>query len=124
MFSYTPEWSDGAIRRFINRVGINSLDRLYMLRDCDNTATTGEKPDNEHLLSELKSRIQLELDRNNALTLKDLKITGDDILSLGMEKGPGIGKMLNDLLEMVIDNPELNDKEKLSSIVTRELGKN
>lgn len=124
MFSYTPEWSDGAIRRFINRVGINSLDRLYMLRDCDNTATTGEKPESEHLLSELKARIKLELDRNSALTLKDLKITGDDLLSIGMEKGPGIGKILNELLEMVIDNPDLNDKEKLSSIVARELNKN
>ena len=83
-----------------------------------------EKPESEHLLSELKARIKLELDRNSALTLKDLKITGDDLLSIGMEKGPGIGKMLNELLEMVIDNPDLNDKEKLSSIVARELNKN
>ena len=53
-----------------------------------------------------------------------MKITGDDLLSIGMEKGPGIGKILNELLEMVIDNPDLNDKEKLSSIVARELNKN
>ncbi len=120
MFSYTPEWTDGAVRRFINRVGINSLDRLYMLRDCDNAATTGEKPDNSHLEKELRTRINSELERNSALTLKDLKITGDDLIKLGIEKGPSIGKILNQLLEMVIDNPELNEKEKLSSIA-REL---
>lgn len=120
MFSYTPEWTDGAVRRFINRVGINSLDRLYMLRDCDNAATTGEKPDNSHLEKELRTRINSELERNSALTLKDLKITGDDLMKLGIEKGPSIGKILNQLLEMVIDNPELNEKEKLSSIA-REL---
>ena len=120
MFSYTPEWTDGAVRRFINRVGINSLDRLYMLRDCDNAATTGEKPDNSHLEKELRTRINSELERNTALTLKDLKIKGDDLIKLGIEKGPSIGKILNQLLEMVIDNPELNEKEKLSSIA-REL---
>ncbi|MBO5770043.1 MAG: CCA tRNA nucleotidyltransferase [Spirochaetales bacterium] len=120
MFSYTPEWTDGAVRRFINRVGINSLDRLYMLRDCDNAATTGDKPDNSHLEKELRTRINSELERNSALTLKDLKITGDDLMKLGIEKGPSIGKILNQLLEMVIDNPELNEKEKLSSIA-REL---
>lgn len=120
MFSYTRDWTDGAVRRFINRVGINSIDRLYMLRDCDNEATTGEKPDNSELQNELRERIRLELERNSALTLKDLKITGDDLLSIGIEKGPSIGRILNQLLELVIDNPELNEKEKLSSIA-REL---
>lgn len=116
MFSYTKEWSDGAVRRFINRVGVNSLDRLFMLRDCDNAATTGEKPDNSALEAELRDRIRAELDRNSALTLKDLKITGDDLIALGVSKGPAIGMTLNKLLDLVIDNPDLNTKEKLSSI--------
>ena len=120
MFSYLPEWSDGAVRRFINRVGIKSLDSLYMLRDCDNAATTGDKPDSDHLLEELKARIKRELDRNNALCLKDLRITGDDLIALGVEKGPSVGRILNALLDAVIENPALNDKEKLSSIA-REL---
>lgn len=117
MFSYTPDWSDAAIRRFINRVGVDYLDRLYMLRDADFAATTGDCPDSSERLEELKRRISKELNQNNAKSIKDLKINGNDLMQLGIPKGKEIGKTLSYLLERVIEQPELNTKERLASLV-------
>lgn len=117
MFSYTPDWTDAAIRRFINRVGIDYLDRLFMLRNSDLAATTGDCPDSTERLEELKQRINKELDQNNAMSIKDLHINGNDLIKLGIPKGKEIGKTLSYLLERVIEQPELNTNEKLTAIV-------
>ena len=42
MFNYTAEWSDGAVRRFINRVGLENLDDLFDLRLADQKAIHGQ----------------------------------------------------------------------------------
>jgi len=115
MFSYTSEWSDSAIRRFIKRVGTKYIDRLFMLRDADIYATTGPCPDSSKELLELKKRIKKELEEKNAISLKDLAINGNDLLKLGL-KGKDIGATLSKLLDIVIDEPKLNAKEKLLSI--------
>ena len=51
------------------------------------------------------------------MSLKDLAVTGSDLIAAGMEPGKEIGVVLNSLLDMVIENPELNTKEKLLDIV-------
>ena len=112
MFSYTPDWSDSAVRRFIRRVGLDNINPLFQLRVCDALATKGHKADPTMLLS-FADRINAELDKENALTLKDLRIDGSKLQKLGIPKGPIIGKILNELLEEVIDNPELNNEEYL-----------
>ncbi|HBF4616139.1 TPA: CCA tRNA nucleotidyltransferase [Clostridioides difficile] len=44
---------------------------------------------------------------------KDLAINGDDLMSIGVKQGKDIGYVLNKILEIVIDNPELNEREIL-----------
>lgn len=116
MFSYTPDWTDSAIRRFIKRVGVDYLDRLFMLRDADINAMTGISPDYFESLDEMKTRINKELDAKNAISLKDLDINGNDLIQLGIPKGKEMGAILNTLLDRVIDNPELNTNKKLKDI--------
>ncbi len=53
--------------------------------------------------------------------LSSLAINGNDLLALGMKPSPEIGKILRALHEMVLDNPELNEKEALLSIVHNRL---
>ena len=110
MIQYSSSWSDGAIRRMIVRVGKDNLDNLFLLRECDRKATLA-LPDSFND-DELKHRINKELDASPALTLKDLKINGNDISTL-TGKGPLTGKVLKSLLEMVIDDPTLNKREIL-----------
>ncbi len=49
--------------------------------------------------------------------ISGLKVNGNDLLEAGVPKGVMIGKTLNRLLEMVIENPEFNTREKLLSEV-------
>jgi len=52
-----------------------------------------------------------------------LEITGEDLMEIGIEKGPQMGIILNELLDMVVEDPMLNTKEKLLK-KAKELAKN
>ncbi len=116
MFNYTPLWTDAAVRRFINRVGLDYIDRLFMLRDADREATTNLKASQDN--SELRLRVNNQ--KKNALSLKDLKINGNDLKKLGITDGKKIGKTLNRLLSLVIDEPTLNDYATLSELALQD----
>jgi len=109
------EWSDAAVRRFIQRVGEENIDDLFALRIADATSNpkTGFKPDEIQLLQQRISKVKAE---DMALKVTDLDINGNDLKELGFE-GKRIGEILNVLLERVIEDPLLNDKNKLIEIV-------
>ena len=56
------------------------------------------------------------LEKKECVSLKDLAITGSDLIASGMEPGKQIGIILNGLLEMVIEEPSYNTKEKLMEL--------
>ena len=47
------------------------------------------------------------------VSLKELAVSGSDLIAIGIKPGKEIGEILNRLLEMVIEDPELNQKEIL-----------
>lgn len=56
------------------------------------------------------------LERGDCISIKDLDITGNDLMEYGL-KGPQIGKTLNELLQIVIENPKLNEKATLIGMI-------
>ena len=56
-----------------------------------------------------------------ALTTNDLAIDGGDLKGLGLTAGPRFGEIMRILLDRVIDNPEINEKDVLLEIVRSEL---
>lgn len=121
MFSYTPAWSDSAVRRFILRVGISDIPYLFDVRRAD--ALSMDERADFSLLNEFEERIKNELNNQNALTLKDLKINGNDIKALFNVQGKTIGNILSFLLEEVLEDPSLNDKDKLVNLANIYLSK-
>jgi putative nucleotidyltransferase with HDIG domain len=115
MFHYTDDWSDGAVRRFIIRAGEAYLGDLYKLRMADAYATAKHEPDPGSLLP-LMRRVEAILSARKALSLKDLAVSGDDLKEAGIRPGKTMGIILGELLEAVIDDPELNIREKLLEI--------
>ena len=112
MFSYDPSWTDAAVRRFIRRVGKENINDLIDLRIDDAEAISGRI--NPMLLISLIERINDEYEKESALSLKDLKIKGDDLIREKiLSPSPLMGKILNALLDEVIENPSLNEREKL-----------
>ena len=44
---------------------------------------------------------------------KDMAINGRDLIELGMAQGKELGRVLDELFSMIIEEPDLNTKEKL-----------
>ncbi|PIU69115.1 poly(A) polymerase [candidate division WWE3 bacterium CG06_land_8_20_14_3_00_42_16] len=113
MFFYQNQWSDGAVRRFINRVGGEEyVDQLFELRiaDADSNPKSEFSPSE---IQKLQSRIAQVRKADMALKVADLNINGNDLKQIGILQGPKMGKILNSLLELVLDDPGFNTKEKL-----------
>ncbi|MFA5513633.1 MAG: CCA tRNA nucleotidyltransferase [Sphaerochaetaceae bacterium] len=114
MFKYDETATDGAIRRFINRVGYENIDDLFTLRVADRMATNNTLYSDD--LVQLKERIEEVLEKSNALSIKDLDIDGNRLAALGIPKGPQMGLVLNYLLESVLDDPKQNEGALLEKI--------
>lgn len=51
--------------------------------------------------------------RGDCISLKTLAVTGKDLIQAGMKPGKCLGETLNYLLNLVLENPERNEKELL-----------
>ena len=118
MFHYESSWSDAAVRRFIVRVGLQYMDDLFDLRVADvfgmhnNQVNLRNSTTSENIL-ELKERIEKITEKQNALSLKDLCVNGKDLMDIGIPSGKKIGVVLNELFEAVLEDPDMNSREKL-----------
>lgn len=113
MFNYQPDWSDAAVRRLIRRVGPEALADLFDLRLAD---MQGHGPTHAFpvYLDELRERIDAILARQEALHIRDLKVDGHDVIAVrGVAPGRAVGESLKRLLEMVLEDPALNEREVL-----------
>lgn len=114
MFDYQSNWSDSAVRRFIKGVGLEFIPLLFQLRIADQIAIHGTA--NTILLDELSIRIEAVIKARDALSIKDLAVDGNDLMSIGIPKGQKIGATLTYLLETVLDDPGQNTREQLLTI--------
>ncbi len=112
MFAYDPAWGDSGVRRFIRRIGRDALESLFDLREADNEGS-GE-PRSEHGLDELRARVAEQLVGPMVLERGDLAIDGSDLIKeLGLTEGPVLGRILDELLDRAIADPDINDPPTL-----------
>lgn len=131
MFHYTREWTDGAIRKFIRRVGLGKEYMtegkignfpLFKLRAAERLgnglkgiAVTERQKDFEH-------KILVVYNESNGFETKDLKINGNKIMEIfNLKPGVQIGNILKFLLERVLDNPKVNNELDLLKLTTEYL---
>jgi tRNA nucleotidyltransferase (CCA-adding enzyme) len=116
MFNITDEWSDGALRRFVAKVGRENLQDLYALRIADMSSRDYESADAD--VEWIEEKIERVLKEDDTLKRSDLAISGGDVMELlGIEGGRRIGEVLQTLLERVMDDPSLNKREILIDLV-------
>lgn len=116
MIHYESTWSNAAVRRFLAKVGKENIDDLLDLFMADAMGKDGitvPPKQKSKLLEELKKRVQEQQQKQVALSIKDLAISGKDLLQAGIKAGPKMGQILQKMLEVVLDAPYLNTKEKL-----------
>jgi len=117
MFDYKNELSGRAIRRFVKRVGADNVDALIALRKADDLAH-GWGRGFEKDIEKFGNRIDSQIKKSHPFTISDLAVNGHDVIKIvGLQPGPRIGQILNQLLEVVIEKPEYNRKDKLIKIL-------
>jgi poly(A) polymerase/tRNA nucleotidyltransferase (CCA-adding enzyme) len=117
MFFYTPDWTDGTIRRFVRKVGPDLVEPLFALREAD-IASRGQGEDREGETRVLRERIGKVAAADAALRVTDLAIDGTDVMRiLGIPPSRQVREVLERLLEQVLDDPSLNERERLEDLV-------
>ena len=110
---YHSAWTDGAVRRLIRRVGQDNIEDLLNFRQADIMAH-GLHNQKTILLKELQIRVTDLSSPPAGTALPELAINGDRVMKiLGIPPGPEVGRMLDRLVEKVMDTPELNTEAGL-----------
>ncbi len=73
----------------------------------------GEQPRQDELDRLARFRVVLERERSSPHRLRDLAVSGNDLVSLGYRPGPAVGHTLQVLLHDVVRDPSLNTREQL-----------
>ena len=120
---YRIEATPKNVRRAMNRIGVELFPYYLAVRMADAKAQSPyrrrEKIENIVAVRKLYQEALLEED---CVTLRQLAVSGRDLMDLGMNPGREIGSMLSELLEYVIDDPKRNEKEILRGYVKEKLG--
>ncbi len=114
---YSPK-GKRTMRRLMNQIGLDAMPLLFVLQRADLLSQSNYKQ--EEKLSKLEAGIRCYheiIEAEDAVTLKDLAIGGRELMELGIKPGPQIGKILQRLLEVVLDEPEKNTVEILTELV-------
>ena len=117
MFVCSREMKDSAIRRFVAKIGVEYVDDICILKYADRVGN-GTKPSGELNIegTGLKRRATKILEEVNAFKVTDLIVDGKDVMEvLSIKPSPLIGDILKALLEEVLDDPSLNNREYLLS---------
>jgi tRNA nucleotidyltransferase/poly(A) polymerase len=118
---YAVEWRDADVRRFMAGVPAELLDDVLVLRQArtaDDAAAAG-------LERHLSERIRGQRAAGAPLSLAELAVDGRDLRErLGIPEGPLIGRILDRLLQEVIEQPTLDQEATLltrASLIRDEL---
>lgn len=105
------------VRRAMHKMGADLFPMYLQVRYADMMAQSDyQRIEKEENLEGIKACYGEVLKENECTSLKELAITGRDLIGQGMDPGPEIGEVLNRLLDMVIDDPMKNTREQLLAI--------
>lgn len=97
--------SEIMIRRRLNQIGENNFRNLIEIWKLE-----------MNNISSIEKKLNDIIERGDCVTLKQLAVKGDDLVAMGIE-GKNIKSTLEKLLNIVIENPSLNVKEKLLKLI-------
>lgn len=107
-----------AVRRWLSRLGQEALERLLLLQRADMGGKAADcDGDDMAQITALIAEIQAE---NACLSLKDLALTGHDLIALGYT-GPAIGQALHSLLDAVLEEKVENEKQALLQFISKQI---
>lgn len=101
-------------RKLIHKVGKDNFPTLLSVKRADIQAQSDyELAEKIGRLDAMNAYYEEVLQKDMCVSLKDLAVTGSDLIKAGMKPGKELGVALNKLLEIVLEEPNLNNKEVL-----------
>ncbi|HEU5280177.1 MAG TPA: HD domain-containing protein [Gaiellaceae bacterium] len=97
-------------RRFLREHGDMLAFDLVAHKEAD---LRGKQVSDEELAAVARLRRLLEQERTQPHRLSDLAVDGSDLIELGYEEGPALGRALEALLDAVVEEPALNTRDQL-----------
>ncbi len=108
-----PETYKG-VRKAASRIGPELFLLLFPIKRADMAAQSGYmQAEKLRALEHVEEMYREILAATQCLTLKDLAVSGKDLIGAGMKPGREMGETLERLLALVLENPECNTKEYL-----------
>lgn len=115
-FSLTP----AGMRRAMSKIGREYMEMLFEVNRADTAAKNPLYTDEMYARLETARRLCKEIiEKNECISLKELKVNGRDLIEAGLKPGKELGNILNRLLAAVLENPELNQYEILMDLAKR-----
>jgi tRNA nucleotidyltransferase (CCA-adding enzyme) len=99
------------VRRLIRDLGDN-LPRWRKFKEADAPPVM---PEDEFAATAqaFDALLKVEEDRRAGPAYGKLAVTGEDLIGIGIKPGPGMGTILKELEEIVLDDPSANERERL-----------
>ena len=112
--SLSPPIKKATVRSMISRIGEDLFPDLFTIGDADLLAQSdyfkAEKEEKQQLLKEMYREI---MEQGDCLSIKNLAVSGNDLIEHGMKPGKELGQVLQKMLEDVLKHPSSNNKEYL-----------
>ena len=102
------------MRRAMNRIGADAFPDIFKVWIADVSAQSDyQREDKFKRIERNKLDYEEIIAKKECVSLKDLAVTGRDLIDAGMQAGPKLGEVLDEMLKDVIEEPEHNNKEYL-----------
>ena len=98
------------LRRQIRRLGFDAMEKLLDLQEADMTSKGTGEEEGRNFFPQIRALLMQIRAEEDVLAVKDLAVTGNDLLALGL-RGKQIGQALDIVLGAVIDERLENEKE-------------
>lgn len=110
------------VRRAVNKIGEDIFPLLLDVKRADIMAQSAyQREEKLYRLERWEQLYRQILEENQCVSLKTLAVTGSDLIDIGMKPGRGIGEMLKELLELVLESPKSNTRGILLAEAARRL---
>lgn len=96
------EKQEAAVRRAMSQMEPEVWDALMDLNEYD---------------AEIRKLCSQIRERGDCLSLKDLAVKGADLIEAGIKPGKELGTLLNQMLDAVLEHPEMNEKGRLLGLL-------
>ena len=102
------------LRKAIVEIGPELFPFLLEVKEADMLAQSDYKREaKEQELADIRKVYNKILEAGDCLTLKDLALSGKDLIAQGMRPGKELGETLQKLFDYVLENPQKNNREDL-----------